>query len=215
MDQLDYAALEATPIAGDPFAHMVVEGFVRPECLPAITGALPKLAKGGSFPPSSVAMGKPARDLFREIEGPRLKNLIAAKFGLDLSDAPSMITLRGYCRARDGQIHTDSVAKRVTVLLYLNPQTDAWSRSAGCLRLLRNGTDLEDFATEIPPVNGTLLVFPNTAQAWHGHKSFEGPRYTVQLNYMTNDFKAKAELRRHHWSAFVKRFSFEARGISA
>ncbi len=215
MDQLNYAAFAAAPIANDPFPHVVVEGFVQPEFLPAITGGLPKLSKGGSFPPSSVAMGKQARALFAEIEGPRFRELVAEKFALDLDDAPSMVTLRGYCRARDGQIHTDSTAKRVTVLLYLNPITAAWERSAGCLRLLRNGTDLENFASEIPPVNGTLLVFPNSPQAWHGHKSFEGPRYTVQLNYMTNDLKAKAEMRRHHWSAFVKRFSLQARGLSA
>jgi hypothetical protein len=32
----------------------------------------------------------------------------------------------------------------------------------------------------------------------------------VQLNYMTNDSKARAELRRHKLSALVKRLSFAA-----
>ena len=32
-----------------------------------------------------------------------------------------MLTLRAWTTERDGQIHCDSTAKRVTVLLYLNP----------------------------------------------------------------------------------------------
>lgn len=207
MNQLDYAALGAATVERDPFPYLLVEGFVYPDLLPAITGGLPKLERGGSFPPASLSMGEAARDLFAEIQGPRFRDLVAQKFDLDLSDSPTMVTLRGYCREKDGRIHCDSTAKLVTVLLYLNPQNDAWSRSAGCLRLLRGPDDLENFVREVPPVNGTLLVFPNSAHAWHGHKQFIGPRYTVQLNYMTNDNKARSELRRHRISAFIKRFT--------
>jgi SM-20-related protein len=118
-----------------------------------------------------------------------------------------MITLRGSSTERDGQIHCDSTAKRVTVLLYLNPANAAWARQEGCLRLLRNGDNLEDYAAEVPPVDGTLLIFPNGPTTWHGHKPFTGRRYVVQLNYMTTDFKARAELRRHRLSALVKRLT--------
>ena len=99
-----------------------------------------------------------------ELEGPRLRAAIAERFGLDLADAPTMVTLRGWTNDRDGYIHCDSTAKRVTVLLYLNPATDAWAQHEGCLRLLRGPDDLEDYAVEVPPVNGTLLVFPNGAE---------------------------------------------------
>jgi len=207
MDQLDYDALAVAPVATDPFQHIVVEGFVRPDRLPAITEGLPRLERGGSFPPSALSLGTDARALFDELEGPRFRDLVARKFDLDLAASPTMVTLRGYSREKDGRIHCDSTAKLVTVLLYLNPQNDAWSRSAGCLRLLRGPGDIENFAREVPPVNGTLLVFPNTPAAWHGHKQFVGPRYTVQLNYMTGDGQARSELRRHRISAFVKRFT--------
>ena len=44
-----------------------------------------------------------------------------------------MVTLRGWTNERDGYIHCDSTAKRVTVLLYLNPATDAGrSTRAAC-----------------------------------------------------------------------------------
>ena len=116
-----------------------------------------------------------------------------------------MLTLRGRSVERDGRIHCDSAAKLVTVLLYLNHESGAWNRHQGCLRLLRGPGDIEDFAVEVPPVNGTLLVFPNGPAAWHGHKQFVGQRYVVQLNYMANDAAARGELRRHRISAFLKR----------
>ncbi|MGH7058087.1 MAG: 2OG-Fe(II) oxygenase, partial [Acetobacteraceae bacterium] len=94
-----------------------------------------------------------------------------------------------------------------TILLYLNPASAAWARHEGCLRLLRGGDDLENFAVEVPPVDGTLLVFPNGEASWHGHKAFIGKRYVVQLNYMMTDAAARAELRRHRVSALLKRLT--------
>ncbi len=210
MIELDYARLAATPVANDPYPHVVVPDFVPPASLSAVLGDLPPLSKRGSFPVDSVRLGPAARSLMAEMEGPRLRAAIAELFALDLTDAPTMVTLRGRTEAKDGRIHCDSTAKRVTVLLYLNQQTEAFGRQEGCLRLLRGPQDLEDYAVEVPPVNGTLLVFPNGATTWHGHRTFVGPRYSVQLNYMTSDEKARSELRRHRWSAFVKRLTMAA-----
>jgi hypothetical protein len=210
MLELDYQKLAETPVASDPFPHLAVREFVPPAALASVLGALPPLTRSGSFPPESVRLGSAAVDLVREMEGPRLRALIAERFDLDLADAPTMLTLRGWTGERDGRIHCDSRAKRVTVLLYLNRDTDAFARQEGCLRLLRGPNDLEDFAVEVSPVNGTLLVFPNSATAWHGHRRFVGPRYSIQLNYMTTDQKARSELRRHRFSAFVKRLTLAA-----
>jgi SM-20-related protein len=207
MIALAYDTLLNTPVASSPFPHLVVPGFVPPDILPRVVADLPALSRRGSFPITSLRFGPMAQALMQELERPRLRDAIASRFGLDLSDAPSMVTLRGQSTERDGRIHTDSTAKRVTVLLYLNPETEAWSRQEGCLRLLRGPSDIEDYEIEVPPVNGTLLVFPNSAEAWHGHKQFLGQRYVVQLNYMTNDDRARAELRRHRLSAFLKRLS--------
>ena len=207
MIELDYAALRATPVASDPFPHLVVPNFVPPETLPAVLADLPPLGKRGSFPLDALSLGPNARALMDELEGPRLRDAIADRFDLDLTDAPTMVTLRGWTNERDGHIHTDSTAKRVTILLYLNPATDAWAQHEGCLRLLRGPDDVENYAVEVPPVNGTLLVFPNAPNAWHGHKRFTGQRYSVQLNYMTTDAKARSELRRHRISAFMKRLT--------
>ncbi len=204
---LDYDRLAATPVAADPFTHVVVPNFVPADLLPAVVADLPAIAKGGSFPTDGLRLGPSGKALVDELEGPRFRAAIAGKFGLQLDDAPVMVTLRGQSREKDGRIHCDSLTKRVTVLLYLNPETADWARQEGCLRLLRGPDDIEDYAVEVPPVNGTLLVFPNGPTTFHGHKQFVGRRYVVQLNYMTTDDKARYELRRHRVSAFLKRLT--------
>lgn len=205
--RLDYEALETTPVSDTPFPHIVVENFVPAVDLAAVVSDLPAILRGGSFPTASVSLGPAAAKLIEAIEGMQLRDVIAKKFGLDLHEAPTMVTLRGQARARDGQIHRDSEAKRVTVLLYLNPLTEDWARQEGCLRLLRGPDNLEDYAVEVSPVDGTLLAFPNGPTTWHGHRSFAGRRYVVQLNYMTASAKARSELRRHKFSAFIKRLT--------
>ena len=205
MIALDYAALRATQVATDPFPHLVVPNFVPPDSLRAVLADLPPIDRRGSFPIDGIRLGPNALALVRDMQGPALRQAIAERFRLDLADAPTMLTLRGCTTERDGAIHCDSLAKRVTVLLYLNQATDAWAQHEGCLRLLRGAGDLDDYAVEVPPVNGTLLIFPNGPTTWHGHKRFTGRRYSLQLNYMTTDAKARSELRRHRVSAFVKR----------
>lgn len=207
MIELDYTSLRAVPQAGDPFPHVVVPNFVPPDVLRQVIADLPPIGNGGSYPPGSLRLGPAARALVEAMEGPELRAAIEQKFGLDLSGAPTMLTVRGRTREKDGRIHTDSRAKRVTVLLYLNPDPGRFSGHEGCLRLLRDGTDLENFAVEVPPVNGTLLVFPNGETTWHGHRQFVGERYAIQLNYMTADGLARSEMRRHRFSALVKRLT--------
>lgn len=204
---LDFEALRAAPVATDPFAHVIVPNFVPPGALVEVVAALPDIASGGSFPPSAVRLGPAARRLMDELENPALRAAIAAKFALDLGDAATMVTLRGRSREKDGRIHCDSAAKRVTVLLYLNPADAGWAAKGGSLRLLRGPDDIEDYAVEVPPVDGTLLVFPNGPGTWHGHRQHVGRRYVVQLNYMTADAAARAELRRHRVSAVLKRLT--------
>ncbi|HEY0203928.1 MAG TPA: 2OG-Fe(II) oxygenase [Acetobacteraceae bacterium] len=204
---LDLAAFRATPASSDPFPYVIVPNFVPPAQLDAVLADLPEMAKGGSFPIGSLRLGPTAQALLTELEGPAFRDAIGEKLGIDLEGAVSMTTLRGRSREKDGRIHCDSTAKRITVLLYLNREADSWSAHQGCLRLLRQGETLDDFVVEVPPVNGTLLVFPNSSTAWHGHKQFVGPRYVVQLNYMTGDAAARSELRRHRISAFLKRLT--------
>jgi SM-20-related protein len=204
MSLLDFARFRDAPVAPDPFAHVIVPNFVKPERLAAVLSALPAMRGRGSFPISAVKLGAAGRQMVAEIEGEEFRGIVAEKFGLSLEGAPVMTTLRGNSGEQDGRIHTDSAAKLVTILLYLNPSA-GWQSQLGRLRLLRDGKDLEDYAVEVPPTDGALLVFPNGRNTFHGHRKFVGQRYVMQMNYMTTGAKAKAEMRRHHLSAFVKR----------
>jgi SM-20-related protein len=113
-----------------------------------------------------------------------------------------MVTLRARTRPADGRIHTDSTTKVVTALIYLNGE---WSDAGGRLRLLRGPDDIEDMIAEVPPLAGTLIAFRRTANSWHGHKPYDGPRRAIMLNWMTDAATAHRELRRHAVSAGVKR----------
>jgi hypothetical protein len=135
------------------------------------------------------------------IRGPEFTAAIAAKFGIDLSRRPTMITVRGQSSARDGQIHTDSTTKLITVLIYMNGK---WESPKGRLRLLRSKDDLNAVAAEVPPDEGTLVVFRNQPNAWHGFEPFEGPRKVIQLNWVTDARVVWWEQTRHKVSAFFK-----------
>ena len=139
-----------------------------------------------------------------ELDGPEFRRAIEEKFGLDLSARPTMFTVRGECRASDGKIHTDSLTKIVTVLLYMNEQ---WDKDGGRLRILRNGTDLADYAEEVPPHGGTLLVFRRSENSWHGHEPFQGQRRAIQMNWVTDKSVVAREQGRHRLSTTIKKLN--------
>jgi Rps23 Pro-64 3,4-dihydroxylase Tpa1-like proline 4-hydroxylase len=138
---------------------------------------------------------------------------VAQKFGISLAGRPTMYTVRGFTRARDGKIHPDSETKLITVLLYLND--DSWPSDGGRLRLLRSATDLEDFVEEVEPAGGTLLVFKREDYSWHGHHSFEGPRRAIQLNWVTDESVVRREQGRHGFGSLLKRVFGSGKPVEA
>ena len=102
----------------------------------------------------------------------------------------------------DGKIHTDSKTKIITVLLYMNDKS--WPSDTGRLRILRNGTDLEDYADEVEPAGGTLIVFKRSDKSWHGHHSYEGPRRAIQpFCHRTHQIQPVGMFQRKHEAAAV------------
>ncbi len=69
------------------------------------------------------------KEVIDELDGPEFQKAIADKFDVDLDGRPKMYWLRGYTRSKDGQIHTDSKDKIITVLLYLNENLAAAGRA--------------------------------------------------------------------------------------
>jgi SM-20-related protein len=208
MSLLDLDALAAAPLVSDPYDYLVVKDFVRPEAAAAIGADYPVLDKAGSFALGDVVVKGCFTDLIAELNGARFRQEIERKFGVALSGLPTTFTVRGVCGAHDGQIHTDSKTKVITVLLYLN---EPWAQEGGRLRILRNGEDLEAVVAEVPPDFGALLVFRRSERSWHGHKPFTGPRRVVQMNWVTSKRVAGWQMFRHRLSAAVKRLTPGAR----
>lgn len=206
---LDLDRLDGTPLTRDPFEFLIVPGFLKAESLPALHADFPKVKGPGSFPVSTLGIGSTFGRLLAELEGPDMRAAIERKFGVDLKNRPTMITVRGRCRADDGGIHTDSVTKIITVLIYFNGK---WESSGGRLRMLRGANDIEDYVAEVPPVEGTLLAFRRSDKSFHGHKSFEGERRAIQLNWVSGPDVVRRELSRHRLSAWLKSINPFARG---
>jgi SM-20-related protein len=204
MSLLDLDALAATPVASDPYDYLVVKDFVRPDAAAGIGADYPAVNKAGSFALDDVEVKGAFAGLIDALNGEAFRRAIERKFAIDLAGHPTTFTVRGVCGAHDGQIHTDSKTKIITVLLYLN---EPWAPDGGRLRLLRNGDDLEAIAAEVPPDFGTLLVFRRSERSWHGHKPFAGPRRVVQMNWVTSHRVAGWQMFRHRLSAAVKRLT--------
>lgn len=207
MSVIDLKAFEEAAVGQDPFPHVVVRNFVPPKALDAAIADYPDIKKGGSFPVFTQKPGPALREVLDAIDSDDFREAVEKKFDIDLSGRPTMTTLRGRARAKDGQIHTDSKTKMVTVLLYLNKSDGGFDDHKGCLRLLRGSESLEDYAAEVPPIDGTVLVFPCVPEAWHGHEPFEGVRRVIQLNWVTDQGVVEREQKRHAVSAFFKSVS--------
>jgi len=199
---INLEALKAAPLHKKPFPYLIVPNFVRPEAMEAIEADYPKVEVAGSLPLRTLDYGRNFAQFMEEIQGPGMTQAISEKFDIDLNRRPTMVTVRGHCRARDGQIHTDSDTKLITVLIYMNGK---WEKPGGRLRLLNSPTDLNDAFAEVPPEQGTLLVFKNQKNAWHGHESFDGPRRAIQLNWVRDSGVVWRERVRHSISAFFKK----------
>ena len=202
MSALDLAGFRATPLKSEPFDYLILPGFLKGEALAEISRDYPQVEQPGSFPVSSVTCGPAFKALLDELQGPEMTAAFAEKFGMDLNGRPTMVTVRGKCRARDGKIHVDSADKLITVLIYMN---ESWEGKGGQLRVLRGPDDIEDMVEEVPPMAGTLLCFRNGPNAWHGHKSHEGARRVIQLNWVTGQDVVWREQKRHGLSAFIKK----------
>ena len=203
MSAIDLDAFRATRLEREPYDHLVVSGFLRPDAVRTIGADYPEISKAGSYPLSELKFGPAFAALIKEMQTPEIESAFADKFDIDLAGRPIMVTVRGQCRAKDGRIHTDTEDKLITVLVYFN--TD-WKNLDGRLRILRSSDDIEEYASEIPPQAGTLLAFRRSDRSYHGHTSFKGVRRGVQLNWVKDSHVVRRERLRHSYSAKLKRF---------
>ena len=201
---IDFDAIAKTEPTREPFQFFATPGVLSAMDLAAIREDFPDIRKPGIFPLSVLSHGPAFAQLIEDITSQELEDVMAEKYGVDLSDKPLMITVRGHAQKKDGRIHTDTKTKFVTCLLYLN---DTWDEGEGRLRMLRKPDDLNDFIVEIPPSGGTLASFLRSENSWHGHEPYVGARRYVMFNWMTSPAALQCELGRHQFSAKVKQLN--------
>ena len=199
---LDLGAFAKTPLMRTPYEYMLVEGFVRGEALKAAIADFPEIKEGGSFPLGGLHYGPAFARILTELRGDALRKLVEEKFQVDLTGRPTIITVRGNCRAKDGKVHTDTESKIISVLLYMNGD---WQNDGGRLRLL-NSDDIHDVAVEVPPVAGSLLMFRRSDHSFHGHLPHVGKRQVIQMNWVTHQKFVDMENRRHGLSSRIKQW---------
>ena len=198
---LDILAIRQAKAAHKPFSFFHAQVLAE-ENLNQIQADFPAIAKPGVFPVDALQYGPGFASLLSDMQSPELAEAVGQKLGVDLKGLPLMITVRGQAQSKDGRIHTDTKDKVATCLLYLN---NAWDDGGGRLRLLRNGEDLEDYITEIPPNGGAFVAFKVSHNSWHGHKPFVGERRSIMVNWLRSEGAHARQLGRHKLSARVKR----------
>ena len=201
--------LNAATLSTDPFDFLYVPAMIEAGELAEIVRDFPDVPAGGSFDVATLDCGPTFQRLIAEIRGDAFRAPFEEKFGIDLTPYPLHITVRGHVRGKDGQIHVDSKDKILTGLIYFNLD---WTEPGGRLRLLRNGRDIGDYALEIPPVAGNMVVFRRGENSWHGHLPSKTRRLSLQFNWVSGDAYVRRELARHRFSGWMKKLTGQAAG---
>jgi hypothetical protein len=199
---LNLDALRHATLFRQPFSFLVAHGVVQADALASVRADFPVIERPGLFPLSELSYGPFFGALIDDLLGPQLERVLGEALDVDLSGRARLVTVRGHCRERDGQIHNDSADKLVSLLLYLND--DAWDAEGGRLRFLRDPLDIDSVVAEVPPTAGTLVAFRRSENSWHGHRPFAGARRYVMINWMAQPIAAKRELARHRLTARLK-----------
>ena len=179
---LDLERIRNAPVKSDPYPYFIVEQAIAAKTAPKVAKDFPDIERPGAINVDDTEYGPAFGALIEELKGEKLRKLIAEKLDVDLDSRDIVINVRGQMRLTDGNIHTDTPSKLVTVLLYFNEPGEMDKTS---LRILRNGRDLDDFVDEVQPRLGNMLVFKVTPNCWHGHQAVPGKRLSLQMNYLS------------------------------
>ena len=179
---LDLTKIRNAAVRQEPYPYFMVEGAIDTAEAPKVAADFPAIDKPGAINVDDTQFGPAFAALLDDLKGDAFRKLIADKLDVDLDGRDIVINVRGQMRLTDGNIHTDTPSKLVTVLVYFNEPGDNDKTS---LRILKNGRDLDDFVEEMPPRLGNMVVFKVTPDCWHGHNAVPGKRLSLQLNYLS------------------------------
>jgi len=180
-DLFNFDQIAAAELRPDPYPYIVVPDAIALDDAREVAEDFPDVEAPGSFSVHEVPSGPEFESFLLDLEGDRLRQILADKFGIDLAGKPIITNARTVFRRSDGNIHTDAGRKLITVLFYFN-EGDVAERTA--LRILNGSRSLSDAAAVIPAAMGTMVAFAVTPNCWHGNHPMVGKRLSVQMNYL-------------------------------
>ena len=116
---LNFERLRIAKLKTEPFDYILASGIIRADWTDRLISDYPSIRKAGSFPLSALRCGADFSRLIHALDGREFREIVEEKFSIQLGGRPTMFTVRGYCRLKDGKIHTDTESKIITVLLYM------------------------------------------------------------------------------------------------
>lgn len=201
--------LKAARTGRDPFNFLVGEGFIQLLAVERLKKDFPGLKEPGFLTEANIGTGIRGTfaKLLQDLKSQEVSKIVSEKLDVDLVGRPKMITIRKFSAAKDGCIHTDGEAKTATMLTYLNDKWDG--AGAGCLRILKNDHDFEDYVEQISPLTGTVFAFRRSDWSWHGHTPFVGERRVVQMTWLRSEADVTRKEKRGALSYSLKKiFNF-------
>jgi hypothetical protein len=190
-----------------PFRFLVSSGVLDPAAREALLEDFPRYSGAGFFPYEEADCGPSVRALVAALNRREVADALGAQIGLpQLGAHPTLVTLCRALNSRHGNVHTDSLSKIATALVYLEPE---WPHgSAGALRFVARADDVDSLvAPEIAPIYGNFAIFKRADDSFHGHLPFEGQRRVIQVAWLTSEEEKLRKTRRGRFSRFIKRIA--------
>jgi hypothetical protein len=215
---------------GDPFRHVVIDGFLREDYAQTILDRFPAFDVRRALNEAGEVGGKAVVEKIRDIGEPYrlLDDLIQRRDFLDLvghiTGIPELLYDPWYFGGgthenREGQDldpHVDfnrhpveGWHRRLNLIVYLNPTwDDAWG---GSLDLHRDPRTENDRIRRVSPLFNRAVIFETTEWSWHGFSRITLPedrkdlsRRSVALYFYTRERPAE-ELADTHSTIYVDR----------
>lgn len=98
----DIEALQVAPLTVDPYPHLEMRQFIRPDALRAINAGYPPIDRASAFDLRDFSLSAPVAALAEELGADRFARLTGAKFAIDLTACPRMFSIRRYADESEG-----------------------------------------------------------------------------------------------------------------
>lgn len=202
IDYINTKKILKSKVNNQIFPYLKIDNFLNKNIIRNILINFPKLKINGSIHISNLNLDIHHKKLINELKSDEFKKIISNKFNINLNDSYCFITYRFASSKNDGKIHVDSKDKIMTILLYLNSDSNISN-----LRLLKDNSNINNYFDEIPSSVNSGIIFKVTDNCWHGYVPYIGQRFLIQINFIDGYYNYKKYIIRHSLSYFIKSYN--------